>query len=138
KTGTVIKVDTVNVHEPAVNTASVKIYYQGDVIFDDPEYNLSSGSLKIPLADKLASLQIAGFDPGAVSVDVTFIDSSYAYKFPVKKILQPYAQVSSQFTELRNSPDINPDNILADLLKGSQVKVQDYSDEQWLRVLYGG
>ncbi|HEX6981818.1 MAG TPA: caspase family protein [Balneolaceae bacterium] len=138
QTGTVIKIDTVNVQEPAATTASVKIHYRDEVIFDDSKFNFSSGQLEIPLADKLNALQIQGPEPGSVSVDVSFIDSSYTYKYPVEKILQPYAQVSSQFTELRNSPRINQNNILADLLKGSQVRVQNYSNEQWYQVLYGG
>ncbi|HET6528022.1 MAG TPA: caspase family protein [Balneolaceae bacterium] len=138
QTGTVVKVDTVNVQEPVVNTASIRIHYQDQVLFDDAKHSFSSGRLEIPLADKLRSLQIKGPNPGSVSVKVEFIDSSYSFKFPVEKILQPYAQVSSQFTELRNSPNITPNNILADLLQGSQVRVQDYSNEQWYRVLYGG
>lgn len=138
QTGTVVKVDTVNVQEPVANTASVRILFRNEVIFDDAKHDFSSGRLEIPLADKLRPLQIKGPNPGSVFVKVDFIDSSYTFNFPVENILQPYAQVSSQFTELRNSPDITPNNILADLLQGSQVRVQDYSNEQWYRVLYGG
>jgi hypothetical protein len=82
-------------------------------------------------------MQLTEPDPGSINIKVDFNDSTYVYEYPVNQILQPYALVTSRLTELRNSPEENSDNILADLAKGSRLQIKSYSDQKWFNVLYG-
>ncbi|MGD8427676.1 MAG: caspase family protein [Balneolaceae bacterium] len=136
-TGNVTKIDTVDVEDPVSAKASITVMYGKKVIFEENGRPFSSGKLEIPLAGKLSELQLQGPDPGSVSISVNFKDSAYAYQYPIQSILQPYARVTKQLTELRNSPQDSEDNVLAELVKGSQVRIQSTENKQWYRVLYG-
>lgn len=135
--GTTVQTDTVNSTEQIDASASIAIQYNDSIIFEEENREVSNGSLRISLAGTLNELQLSGPDPGSVSIEVNFQDSVYNYKYPVEDILQPYALVTSQLTELRNSPQESPDNVLADLMKGSQIQIQAEENEEWYRVLYG-
>lgn len=136
-TGSTVRTDTVRVEEEIDATASVSVRQNGRLIFEEQNRNLSRGSLEVPLAGKLNNLQLSGPDPGSISVEVNFEDSTYNYQYSIQKVLQPYAKVTSQLTELRNSPEEDPDNVLADLVKGSQIEIKSSENEEWYQVLYG-
>lgn len=136
-TGSTVKIDTVGVKNPADMNAAIKVQYQDKVIFEEANHQFSSGQLEIPLASKVNELQLTGKNPGSVAISIDFKDSTYHYSYPIQSILQPYARVTKQLTELRSSPDESPDNVLADLVKGSQVRIQSSDSPDWYEVLYG-
>ena len=136
-TGDTLRVDTLQVQQNVEAAATVSIDYGDITISDQIERQITNGSLDIPLADEVANLQLTGADPGNIKVDVTFEDSVYTYNYAVSDILQPYARVTTQFSSLRNSPGESSDNIVADLVEGSQVRILGSSEERWYRVLYG-
>lgn len=136
-TGSVVNVDTVRVQQPVDATAEVEVRFDDRVIFTEAGRSLTSNQIEIPLASKLNELQLEGEDPGSISINVNFNDSTYTYNYPVESVLRPYAQVTVQLTELRNNPEESEDNILADLVRGSQVQIQNSENENWYRVLYG-
>lgn len=135
-TGVTTDVDTVKIENNDRIAASVSVRHNGELVFNENQRSFA-GSLEITLGNKLEELQLTGPDPGSISISVDFNDSTYVYEYPVSQILQPYAQVTSRLTELRNSPEKNTDNILADLAKGSRLQVKSYSDKKWFNVLYG-
>lgn len=137
-TGTTIEIDTVNVDTKVDTSASVYILYNNLIIFEDSNEHLNGNSLNIPLGNALEQLELSGPHPGKATVEVLFADSLYRYSYPVSSVLQPYAQVTNQITALRNSPEEKEDNILADLVQGSQLRIADYEEqEDWYKVLYG-
>jgi len=135
-TGTTTKIDTARNAPDDGAVASLEVRYNGNLIFSEEDRPFSN-TLEIPLADKLEELQLSGPNPGTVDVDVTFADSSYQYSYPVAQILQSYARVTSQLTELRNQPEEQEENILADLVKGSRLRINSAENERWYQVLYG-
>lgn len=135
--GTTVQTDTIITNELIDATASITVRYDDLIIFEEENRQLSNGGLSIPLAGTLNELQLSGPDPDSISIDITFADSVYNYDYPVERILQPYARVTSQLAELRNSPEETPDNVLADLMKGSQLQITSDENEEWYRVLYG-
>jgi hypothetical protein len=136
-TGNVTDIDTVQVQEPVNATADVEVLLNGKVIFTEEDRSVSTNQIQIPLASKLNELQLEGENPGSISVNVDFSDLTYNFEYPVDAVLRPYAQVTAQLTALRNSPEESEDNVLADLVRGSQVQIQSSENEDWYRVLYG-
>ncbi len=136
-TGNIVNIDTVRIQQPVDATADLEVRFNDRVIFTEAGRKLTSGQIEIPLASKLNELQLEGEDPGSISINVNFSDSTYTYNYPVESVLRSYAQVTAQLTELRNNPEETEDNILADLVRGSQVQIQSSENEEWYRVLYG-
>jgi len=136
-TGHTVVVDTVETHTQQNLQASVNVRYDNRVLVQDENRAVTNGTLEIPLGNPLSNLGLNGTDPDTVHVNITFQDSSYVFNYPVSRILKPYAEVTSQITSLRNTPELTPDNILADLLQGSQIEVKREENGDWYRVLYG-
>jgi len=137
QTDSIVKVDTVDVKQAKNASASITMQYKGKVIFEEKDRPFKSGHLEIPLANKLSDIPLQGENPGNVSIAVAFEDSNYSYNYPISTILQPYAHIDKQLTELRNSPEESPDNILADLVQGSLVRILDAKNPDWYKVQYG-
>lgn len=135
--GSAMKTDTVRTTEEIDNPVSIMVYHNDQLIFEDKNRSLSEGSINISLAGILNEQQLSGPDPGDIVIIVHFQNSKYKYEYPVEDILQPYARVISPLTELRNSPEETDDNALADLMKGSQLQIQNFDHEEWYQVLYG-
>lgn len=135
-TGTTTVVDTLDTDQDSSTLASIVVRHNEKVVFSK-EQRTFSGKLEITLGNELEELELAGPDPGIIDIEVTFKDSTYNYSYPVEQVLQPYARITSKLTELRNSPNENPDNVLADLVRGSRLKIKSSDNEDWYQVLYG-
>lgn len=136
-TGSVIKTDTVNIKEDEPTPVNVLVTHRGQVVFEEDLKKIPGGQLQIPLAQGLNDLQLTSPDPGSFEVEIMFADSTYHYKYPVSSVLEPYARITAELTELRSKPDVDPENVLADLTRGSRIKVDTTIDDQWYRVWYG-
>lgn len=137
QTGTRIVKDTVQVTNPIQDSVSVDIRYGGREVIRNRAYDLSGGALDIDLGPPLSSLGITERNPDSVHISLQYADSSYSYTYPLQSILRPFAQVETSVTELRNSPDESPDNVLAELVEGSQLEIIEEAGERWYKVLYG-
>lgn len=136
-TGTVTDTDTVNITGASQNRAEVSVDYNGRTIMKESGREITSGRLDLQLVNILDDLQLSESDPGDINVNVEFNDSTYAYSYPVKDILVPYARVTAPLTELRSAAEEIPGTVLAELLRGSQLQISTIDDEKWFRVLYG-
>lgn len=136
-TGTVVETDTVDIQEDEPSPVRVLVTHRDQTVFEEDFEEITGGQLQIPLAQGLNDLQLTSNDPGSFEVEVIFADSSYHYTYPVSSILEPYAQITTDLTELRSEPDIKPENVLADLTRGSQIRIDTTINEQWYRVWYG-
>lgn len=135
--GTVVQTDTMQTGGQTDITTSVTVYHDAEIIFEENDRKFSNGELRVSLAGTLNELQLSGPEPGSITIEVDFKDSTYNYQYSIEDVLQPYARVTSQLTELRNSPEESPDNVLADLMQGSQLQIQNSENEEWYQVLYG-
>lgn len=135
-TGTTVEVDTVKADAQIDTTASVYMLYNDLIIFEESNQDITNGVLNIPIGNVLNNLRLSGPDVGTATVEVLFADSLYRYHYPIDSVLQPYAVINEQLTALRNSPQANADNVLADLVEGSQLKISSINDD-WYQVMYG-
>lgn len=135
-TGTTTEVDSVKSDAKIDTSASVYMLYNDLIIFEDSNQDIPDGMLTIPIGNVLNNLRLSGQDVGNATVEVLFADSLYRYKYAIDSILQPYAVVNEQLTALRNSPQENADNVLADLVEGSQLRINSINDD-WYQVMYG-
>ncbi len=135
-TGTTIKKDTVKTDAKIDTSASVYMLYNDLIIFEETNQDINNGVLNVPIGNALSDLKLSGQNPGNTTVEVLFADSLYRYNYAVDSVLQPYAVINKQLTALRNSPQQNSDNVLADLVEGSQLKISSIT-EDWYQVMYG-
>lgn len=135
-TGTTTEIDTVKTDAEIDTSASVYMLYNDLIIFEENNQSFSNGKLNIPVGKTLEALELSGLNPGNATVEALFADSLYQYTYPINSVLQPYATINKQLVPLRNSPQENTDNVLADLVEGSQLKIDEIQDG-WFKVLYG-
>ncbi|MDZ7660246.1 caspase family protein [Fodinibius sp.] len=135
-TGTTVEVDTVKADAKVDTSASVYMLYNDLIIFEDSNQDITNGVLNIPIGNVLNNLKLSGQNVGNTTVEVLFADSLYRYNYAIDSVLQPYAVINEQITALRNSPQENADNVLADLVEGSQLKISSINDD-WYQVMYG-
>ncbi|MDZ7714918.1 MAG: caspase family protein [Balneolaceae bacterium] len=135
-TGTFVETDTLQVTEDSTYQAEVTVVYGDSTLINEETRSFSSGLLEINLANILSPLNIEGSDPGNISVKVAFQDSVLATSWPVNQVLLPFAQISSPITLLRNEPTQDSENVLAELVRGSQLQIVE-PQEEWYKVLYG-
>src|SRR5699024_6326623 len=136
-TGTVIKTDTANINTDQSDSVRVSVTYRGKMVLEEEMEEIPGGRLQIPLVQRFNDLQLTSSDPGRFEVAVVYQDSTYAYNYPVTSILEPYARITAERTELRSEPSTEPENVLADLTLGSQIKIDSPLNDQWYRVWYG-
>ena len=136
-TGSVTQTDTIDVREDVAEEADILVSYQGKTVFEDHPETIKNGVLNMSVAPHLNDLRLTGKGPGSFSIKVTFNDSTYTYRYPVASVLEPYAQITTEFSPLRSSTVIDPDNVLADLVKGSLIRIERFTDSQWYQVQYG-
>lgn len=135
--GSITQQDTVQVENSSENSAVVNIWYGNNKLLDSENRNLQSGELSINLGGILSGLEIEGANTNQVQVEVQYADSTYSYEYPLNQILLPYARVISPVAELRSSPGQSTENVLAELIEGSQLQIIDRSDPEWYKILYG-
>lgn len=136
-TGTFIETDTVRVDKDISSPANVFVTYNGRTVFEEEIKQISGGQINIPLANRFEDLKLTDPNPGQFEVEIEFQDSTYRYTNPVSSILDPYARVNTEFTELRREPAVNSENVLAQLAEGSQVFVEGIHNNDWYKVRYG-
>ncbi len=136
-TGTQVKVDTAQIAETNQDSAIVNIFYDNEPVASNQRYVINRGRIDVPLGSSLSDMEITASNPDTVKVDVGYNDSTYSYSYPLSSFLRPFARVETPVTELRNTPGESNDNILAELVEGSQLQIVEEVDQEWYKVLYG-
>lgn len=136
-TGYVTELDTLAVDDTEGQTAIVDIRYGTQRLVIDEERPIEGGELNIGLGGLLSNLDIRGEYTEDVGVQITFNDSTYTYRYPLEQVLRPYARVITPVTELRNAPQQSEQNILAELVEGSQLEIIETIGTEWYKILYG-
>lgn len=137
RTGSRMVTDTLQVNVPGQDRVPVDIFYGDQGVAEDLPVKMSGGMMEVDLGSPLSILGISGKNPDSVRVYFNYADSTYSYAYPLKSILRPFVKVETSVTELRNSPEDVRDNILAELVEGSQLQIVEETDSTWYKVLYG-
>lgn len=137
QTGTRTVVDTVQVTNPIQDSAMVDISYGDQRVVENRSVDVSGGTIEIELGLPLSNLGITDRNPDSVHVSVGYADSTYSFGYSLSSVLRPFARVETSVTELRNSPEESPANVLAELVQGSQLEIIDEAGDRWYKVLYG-
>jgi len=133
----VTELDTLAIDNTEGQTANVDIRYGTQRLVVNEERPIEGGELNISLGGILSNLDIRGEYTEEVGIQITFNDSTYTYSYPLEQVLRPYARVITPVTELRNAPQQDEQNILAELVEGSQLEVVETIDTEWYKILYG-
>lgn len=136
-TGAMTEVDTLSVNNTEGETAAVSIWYGNLNLIDSEERLITDGELNITLGNLLGSQDIRGEELQNVRVQIQYNDSTYNYSYGLDQVLLPYARVITPVTELRSSPENVEDNILAELVEGSQLEIVGNISSEWYKILYG-
>lgn len=135
--GTRIYSDTTSINTTRQDSAAISFYYGDQPVFENQVYNISSGTIDLNMGVELNDLGITETDPDSVYINVGYSDSTYSFSYPLTSVLRPFAKIETPVTELRNSPEESAENVLAELVEGSQLQIIEESGEQWYKVLYG-
>ncbi|MDX1636968.1 MAG: caspase family protein [Balneolaceae bacterium] len=136
-TGYDIRTDTTRVTASLQDSAYVTVRYGEREISERQRFEISGGALRVDLGTALSSANITDIAPDSVEITIGYSDSTFAFAFPLESILRPFARVETPTTELRNAPVDSTENILADLVEGSQLQIVERVEENWYKVLYG-
>lgn len=135
--GTQIKTDTTQVSNARHDSATVSVYYSGHTVAENQRYGLSDGRMNVDLGTMLSEEEITDLNPDSVHIDVGYNDSTFTFSYPLSSILRPFARVETPVTELRNNAAESNENVLAELVEGSQLQIVEEIGQEWYKVLYG-
>lgn len=135
KTGIKTEVDTTDAQLERTETALLRLTYQNETLLEE-QRPFTGNSIEVNLVEELNAENL---DPNAddpLIVHTRYNELEHIEQIPVTSVFEKFAVVSSEITALRNSPKINPNNILTDLGRGSQLKLVSEEGE-WSKVMYG-
>lgn len=137
RTGSQTRVDTARAVSYNDSSAYLSMHYGDSLVVNREELEVDEGSLQYNLAAPLEALELRDINYERVEVSVDFEDSTYQYAYPLNEILQPYAEVASQVTELRSEPGDEEETLMAELVEGSELKIVEPVGGEWFKVTYG-
>lgn len=137
QTGINTKTDTVFIQQTIDQTASLTITYEGTEIFHDPAVQLSDNSVEINIGAVAAEITDSIKKESEFVVTTNFKGGENIFSIPVSSFMELRFIIENPVVQLRSSPTISQDNILAELGEGSSLKQIEVFNEQWIRVEYG-
>lgn len=137
KTGVLVQQDTLQVDDTPTQSAKVSVRYGEEELINSENRSIDGGELAINLGGLLSGLDIQGLNTNVVGVEVVYRDSTYNFNYSLDEVLQPYALITAPVAELRSKPEESTDNILAELIEGSQLQILEYAGLEWYKILYG-
>ncbi len=137
RAGNIVTKDTLDYNEKTELVPAYEVIYNDNVISRRHERPFNdNNTLNINLASEINPGNLLYNENDKFKVNVFFNDSTYSYTIPAASIFEPYVVVSSDVTDLRSEPEINPLNVLTELAKGSAMQYVGKVDG-WIKVLYG-
>lgn len=136
RTGKSIEVDTLDINSDFAPNPEYEVLYSKQVLIPRTKRAFRDNLIEINLAEEIAPESLPESRDISVLLNVFFQDSTYRYSIPVKQIFESFVVVTSEVSALRNKPEINRNNVLTDLAKGSQLKLVQREGD-WYKVLYG-
>ncbi len=115
----------------------LSLVHSGDSLINNREIRVQDNKINLNLVELIDTGLFDGVRADTVELAVGFRESTFSYRIPISKFLVPYARVSTDFSELHNSPSSSSDNILTDLARNSMLEFVETVEEDWYRVKFG-
>lgn len=137
QTGIETKRDTVRVQQQIDQTASVSILYDGNEIFNEPSVELTNNAVEINLGALASEMTETISMDSDFLVNTQFKGNASQIPVPVSTFMELRFVVEETVAQLRSSPSISQENIIAEIADGSSLKQIEDIDERWVKVEYG-
>jgi len=136
KTGTFIQVDTVKAVPPPGSEITLAAFFKNEEVIPRRSQDFSDGILAVNLANEISPELFSGTVDEPIRIEVSFDGNVNNYFVSAEQVFQPFIQVNTELSPLRNNPENNIENVLIDLARGSQLQLIE-PGTQWHRVRYG-
>ncbi len=137
QTGTVMLRDTVSYVNDMPSPSYVTVKYKGGTLLENVRKEFVRGRMMFDINREVQFVPVQSVDPGNLEIQIEMNGSVSQLELPVTSVMSQYVRVTSESTPLRSGPRDVPGNILADIVRDSQLQYQETYDSEWLRVLYG-
>jgi len=137
QTGTVILRDTVSYVSNVPTQSFVTVKYRGETLIDNVRKEFARGRMLFDINREVQFVPVQSVEPGNLEIIIEALGKVSQIEVPVTSVMAQYVRVSAESTPLRSGPRDVPGNILADIVKESQLQYQETYDSDWVRVLYG-
>lgn len=137
QTGIDTKSDTVRVQQQINQTASVSILYEGDEVFNESSIELTNNAVEINLGGLASEISERISIDSEFLVNTEFKGNVSQISVPVSSFMEMRFIVDQTVAQLRSSPTISQENIVAEIADGSSLKQVEDVNEQWVKVEYG-
>ncbi len=136
RTGKRVEVDTLDTSSEFATIPEYEILFNNEVIIPKTKRSFRDNIIEINLAEEIAPESLPENRDININLNIYFQDSTYNYSIPVSSIFESFVVVTSNVSALRNKPEVNRNNVLTDLAKGSQLKLVERQGD-WFKALYG-
>ncbi|MEX0647528.1 MAG: hypothetical protein WEA56_10315 [Balneolaceae bacterium] len=118
-----------------ISSAEVTVRFNEEIIFNQPEAQLSQDRLEINLGAFAGDLNQPLNEDSEISIELVYGDFSTGVNVPIRDFLSKYVKVTAPVAVLRNVPEFNDNNIITEIGEGSQLRfIEEEGD--WYTVQY--
>jgi hypothetical protein len=137
QTGTIVLRDTVSYVSDVPTASYVTVKYRGETLIENVRKEFTRGRMLFDINREVQFVPVQSVEPGNLEIIIEALGKVSQIEVPVTSVMAQYVRVTAESTPLRSGPRDVPGNILADIVKESQLQYQETYDSDWFRVLYG-
>ena len=115
----------------------LEIGYKDEIIYSEPNLDLSSGRLEINLSFVSDYVESQLDDADIIVLRMRYNGNILTEEVRIKDFLEPHILITSPIAVLRNTRQVTEQNIVTEVGQGSSLRLI-HQDEEWYRVLFGG
>ncbi|WP_116033908.1 hypothetical protein [Rhodohalobacter sp. SW132] len=137
QSGTDLRTDTLSIQQTIDQTASISVLVDDEEVFYDSTVQLSGNKIELNLGALAAEFSGTIMESSTVTVTSELDGNASVHTIDVLDFMEHRFIIQDPVAQLRSSPTITQDNIIAELGEGSSLKQLELHDDQWVRVEYG-
>jgi len=137
QSGVHTQTDTVSIQQTIDQTASISVQLDGEEIFEDSSVSLSDNRVEINLGALAMEINNSISESSTFTVTAELNGNPSVHSIPVTDFMENRFVIEDAVAQLRSSPTITQDNVVAELGEGSSLKQIELHDDQWVKVEYG-
>ena len=135
KSGSEIVQDTTRSDLTDNASADVKVYFGGTEVFSRKDVEITDSRFEINLAALADDIGRHTGEDSEIDIEVSFEEAQTHARIPVRNFLSKYINITEPIAYLRNSPDLNENNVISEVGEGSQLEFLEESGS-WYKVKY--
>lgn len=140
ESGYVILSDTTKIEDVEVYnglTVDLEIAYEDEIIYSESRLDLSSGRLELNLSFVSEAVKSHLDDEDNIILRLTYNGNTLTEEVRIKDFLEPHILITSPIAVLRNTRQVNEQNIVTEVGQGSSLRLI-HQDDEWYRAQFGG